>query len=471
MHTNTGMRRLGPMRRSLLTAGALLAVVTPLGCANPFDTDTKNPNAVAEAALDDPAGATTLTNGLGAAVTRALTAIYGPYSMATDELTWVGSREFWKTLDDGDISDPVNEYTDGAFPFVGEARWTANYTLPKLLAWDAAGLLRNRRDLVRAHIFASVIYITIADMFNDFVLNSDRTVATAAVGPANMRIFYDSAVVFLDRALPVAVALADIELQRQVLALRARARFSRAAWATLRPSLAAPTNPLISDAGATADAAAMLAVGGVAPTPESWRFRLTPTATNLADINLGFEMNNRGEIRAGDRFVVANPARPIVPLDGLPGIRMLDPVTGEASTTVANAISACCRPGAAGPGNNVPFTIVSAREMRLIQAEERLFAGDNPTFLARLNTSRAVDGLPAYGAVVGNGRGQLEYERMVQLYLQGRRLTDMYRFGTRDLRWLPTQTTSLRACFLPIPYGERLQNVLAPQPNNLRLCL
>ena len=139
-----------------------------------------------------------------------------------------------------------------------------------------------------------------------------------------------------------------------------------------------------------------------------------------------------------------------------------------ASTTVANMIDACCRPAV---GNNVPFTVASAREMRLIQAEERLFAADNGTFLTLLNTSRSVDALPPYGSVTGNGRAMLEYERKVQLYMQGRRLMDMYRFGSRDPRWLPTAPTSIKPCFLPITYGERQQNLLAPQPNNVRLCL
>lgn len=465
MQKHTGMRRLGPMHRILLTAGALLAVITPLGCANPFETDVRNPNAVVEDALNNAAGATTMVNGLGASVTRALTAVYGPYSTTTDELTWVGSREFWKNLDDGDVADPVNEYTDGAYPFVSEARWMANYAMPKVLAFDAAGSLRNRRDHVRAHIYSAVIYITIADMFDNFVLASDRTVAGAPVGEANMRIFYDSAIVFLDRALPVAVAVADVELQRQVLGLRARAKHARATWATIKPGRTTPTNPLVSDAGATADATAMLALGG--GTPAAWRFRLTPTANNLAGINIGFEMNNRGELRAGDQFVIADPSRPIVPTAGLAGIRMLDPVTGVASTTVANAIDACCRPAV---GNNVPMTVVSAREMMLIQAERWLFAADNANFLVQLNLSRTVDALPAYPEVTGNGRAQLQYERKVQLFLQGRRLNDMYRFGARDTRWIPSSSAFMKPCFLPITYGERQQNLLAPQPNNLRLC-
>lgn len=465
MRKNHSMRKLGITGRVVGAAAIVAAALLPVSCANPFDTDVENPNAVVEEALNNPAGATTLVNGLGASVTRALASVYGPYSVATDELTWVGSREFWKALDDGDISDPVNEYTDGSYPFVSEARWLADYTVAKVTQFDADATLRNRRDLARANIYAAVIYITIGDMFDDFVLGSDRTVAAAPVGPSNMRVPYDSAIVMLDRALVVANAVADVELQRQVLGLRARAKHARAAWGTIRPARTVPGNPLVNDAGATADATAMLAIGG--GTPASYRFRLTPTANNLPGINVGFEMNNRGELRGGDLFVIPDPSRPIVPAAGLAGIRMLDPVTGVASATVAAAIDACCRPAV---GNNVPMTQTSAREMHLILAEAALAGSNNAGFLASLNTSRAVDGLPAYGSVTGNGRGQLEYERKVQLYLQGRRLMDMYRFGFDDPRWLSNSTAATTICFLPITYAERQTNQDAPQPNNARVC-
>ena len=463
MRTNNSNGRHRSTIRHLGAVALAAMVMVPLGCANPFDTSVANPNAVVETALADAAGATTLVNGQGASVTRALTAILAPYSVATDELTWVGSREFWKSLDDGDVSDPVNEYTDGAFPFVTEARWLSNFAIARVESFQVAGTLRNRRDLARTNIFGAIIYITIGDMFDDFVLASDRTVAAGAVGTANMPIFYDSAIAMLDRALPIAVAVADVELRRQVLGLRARAKFSKASRATVFPARTVPGNPLVNDAGAVADATAMLALGG--GTAVTWRYRLTPTANNLAGINLGFELNNRGELLAGLTFIVPDPARPIVPLPGLPGIRMIDPVTGVASATIANAINDCCRPAV---GNNVPMTVVSAREMYLIIAESRLAAADNPGFLTNLNLSRTADGLPGYPDATGPNI-KLQYERKTQLFLQGRRLMDMYRFGAADTRWL-TGVGVRGRCLLPITYIERLTNTQAPQPNNTRLC-
>ncbi|MBX9928555.1 MAG: RagB/SusD family nutrient uptake outer membrane protein [Gemmatimonadaceae bacterium] len=438
----------GTLRRTATIAATLSSVVVMGGC-NLFDTDINNPNAVIDTALDDAAGATTLVNGLGGSLTRTFTSVYGPYTAASDELTWSGSREFWKLLDDGDIADPVNEYTDGAYPQMSQTRWLANFTLEKMEGFDKANTLRNRKDLARAYIYAAITYITIGEMFDDFVIGSNRTEATANVGPANMGIMFDSAIVYLNKGLVVAQATSDQELQRQVLGLRARAKFSKAAWAKLRPARTAPADPYVNDAGATADAQAALALMAT-----TYRYRLTPTANNLAGINVGFEMNNRGELRVGTEYGNADPARPIVLLAGLAGVKLNDPISGAPDPVLARAIDECCRPAV---GNNVPFTVTSWREMQLIAAEASLASGNTADFTTRINAVRALDNLPAW-AGTPSAQAILIHERRVNLFFQGRRLTDLYRFGQKDPRWLSTASTSKKACFLPISYIERQAN-------------
>src|SRR5215831_265861 len=110
----------------LVTFAATLVVIA--GCGM-FDTNIANPNAIDESSLADPASAPTLANGLNADVTRMITSVYGPYSVASDELTWVGSRENWGKIDAGDVSDPSNEYNDAAYPLASQARWLSNYTI------------------------------------------------------------------------------------------------------------------------------------------------------------------------------------------------------------------------------------------------------------------------------------------------------------------------------------------------------
>src|SRR5215470_3527815 len=152
--THRALSRSAPGRvaRVVTTAGALLV----LSSCSMFDTNISNPNAIEESALGDPASAPTLANGLNAAVTRMITSVYGPYSVASDELTWVGSRENWGKIDAGDVSDPTNEYNDAAYPLSSQARWLSNYTIDRLEGFKKAGTLASQLDLARTYVYAAI---------------------------------------------------------------------------------------------------------------------------------------------------------------------------------------------------------------------------------------------------------------------------------------------------------------------------
>jgi hypothetical protein len=445
----------GPMRPVMLIA--IVALASFLAACTVFDTKIENPNAVEEGALGDPASAATQANGLGAAVTRALTSVYGPYAVASDELTWVGSREHWGQLDVGDVSDPQNEYTNAAYPLMSEIRWLSDYTIARLEGFDRAQTLRSRADLARTYVYAAIAYITIGDMYDDFVLTSDRTVNAAPIGEANIRVAYDSAIGYLDRGLPMAQALGNADLQRQILGLRARAKFSRAVWQKLRPARTTPADPLINDPGATADATAALAVMS-----GDYRFRLTPTTANTGTNNIGSELNSRQEVRAGSDYVNPDPAKNnLTPLAGLAGIKLRDPITAAPDPVIARAIDDCCRVAST---TQIPMTITSAREMHLILAEAALAQGALTEMRTRINAVRALDALPEWDGVTPAPIAMLIHERRVNLFFQGRRLHDLYRFGIDADRWLSTSVASRKACFFPVATIERQSNPLAPQP-------
>jgi hypothetical protein len=447
------------MTHTTIRAVTGVALVALSACSI-FDTNVQNPNAIEETALSDPASAPTQANGLNSAVTRMLTVVYGPNAVTSDEVTWVGSREYWGKLDAGDVSDPRNEYTDVAFAFAGEARWLSNYTVKRLEAFDSTLTLVDRADLARTYVYAAVAYITIGDNFDDFIFASDRTVPGAPVGEANMTQAYDQAITYLDKALPIATALTNVgvrdELRRQIYGLRARAKFSRAVWLTLRPARTTPASPLINDAGASADATSAL---GVMAT--GYRYRVTPTNANVGTNNIGSEMNSRLEIRAGGDYI--NPdvpgTRPIV---GNAGIKLTDPVSGAMDPVIAAAINECCR----GTSSNLlfPITLTSWKEMQLILAEAALQAANVPQMQIHINNVRAVDALPTWDGVTPAPLAMLQHERRVNLFLQNRRLPDLYRFGLKADRWLNTNTAYLKACFFPITAIERQSNPLAPQP-------
>lgn len=447
------------MRTLALTGFVLLVAAS--GC-NMFDTNVKNPNAIDEAALGDASSAPTLANGLNSAMTRMITSVYGPYSVSSDELTWVGSRENWGQLDAGDVSDPINEYNDAAYPFASEVRWLSNYTIDRLEGFDKAGSLRNRADLARTYVYAAIAYITIGDNYDDFVLASDRTNPAAPVGPANMIQVYDSAVVYLDRALPIAQSLKNTDLQAQILGLRARTKFSKAVWHLLKPARTTPANPLVSDAGATADATAALAV-----MPSNYRYRVIATTANTGTNNVGSEMNSRQEIRAGGDYINPDPSKSnLQPLPGLAGIKLVDPVSGQPDPVTAKNIDDCCRVSST---TLIPFTLTSWKEMQLILAEAALAQNNATEFKTRINAVRTADALPAWDGTTPAARDMLIHERRVNLFLQSRRLHDLYRFGLKADRWLPNSIAAHKACFFPISSIERQSNPLAPQPTNARL--
>ncbi len=438
----------------LRTGALVIGASTLLSGCGLFNTDLKNVNAVTEDALSDPAAATSMVNGLGGSVQIAVNGIIGVSGAASDELTWAGSREYWNLLDGGDIGDPVNEYPNGTYPYLSQARWQGDFTVKAIEGFGAA--LPNKADLPRAYIFAGVPYLFIGENYEDFIIASDRTVATASVGEANMLITLDSAIAYFTKAATAAAALSNTELQRQALGLRARARFSRAVWQKLRTPRAFPANGLINDAGANADAAAALTAMGSG----SYRFRFTSTAQNGGGyFNTGFEMNQRLEIRAGDQYVNTNAAR-TTPDVGSAGIKLLDPATGLKDATLAAVIDECCRLTST---QFLPYTVTSAREMYLILAEAALAAGNTAGFTTNINLARAINGKAAWTGAPA-AQDMLIHERRVGLFMQGRRLHDHYRFNQPADRWLSNNAATKRPCFFPISFDERTQNVLAPQP-------
>ena len=269
-----------------------------------------------------------------------------------------------------------------------------------------------------------------------------------------MRIMFDSALVYLNKGLIVAQATNNTALQQRILGMRARAKFSRAVWTSLRAPRGFPARPYINDAGANADAAAALAAMG----SNNFRYRFdVVTQNNGGYFSTGSEMNSRLEIRAGSRYITTNGAG-TRPLDGVAGISKLDPVTGQADPVTLANIDECCRQASTV---NIGWTATSAKEMQLILAEAALATNNTSEFTTRINAVRAVNALPAWTGTP-SARDILLHERAVSLFLQGRRLNDHYRFNERADRWIATK--GLRPCFFPISYDERQQNPLAPQP-------
>jgi hypothetical protein len=441
---------------------SLLALsLAATGCGSLLDVD--NPNNVPAEEITIPRTAPSLVNGALTTVARGVNAVTLPIATATDELDWVGSRDAWRQLDDGNLSDPYNEFSDAAFPFLGEGRWVADLAIEVLEAHQAAGRMPNEVNpllLARAYLYGAIAYTTIGDLFEDWAFSDQRT-SSPPLGEDNMRQVYDTAAAYLDRGLTIAAAqgAAGDPWELATLAMRARAKHARAVWDLIgnRPiTVPVPNNGLVNDPGAVADALAALALPQLSG---DWKFQFTygPSTVTIGPTqpgvfySMGGEVNDRQEMRLGDVYVYASASN-----KSWDSTRIRDPITG-APDPVVQATATAFKAAATFSA----YTVVSRRELHLIVAEAALAAGDTATFATQINALRALNALTPWnqGAPQIRADSLLQYERQVNLFLQGRRLADHYRFGTRSPRWQPgSEALTQPGRVLPITAWECLSN-------------
>jgi hypothetical protein len=411
--------------------------------------DVENPNNVNIENLNNPAAAGPLANGALSAMARAWGVVLTPYAEATDELTWIGSRDAWSDLDQGYLSGITNEFVDAAFPSLAQARWLSDEAIKRLRAFDSATVLPNRDDLARSYLYGAIAYVAIGDMFDDWPIGSDRTQAAPPLGPANMAQVYDTAVAYTTRGIAIAQATGNKTLELDLTAMRARAHHAKGVWVKLNPLTAATlANPLVNDPGAVADANAALALGVATP---DWKYRFGYSSATINN-SIGFEVNQRLESRFGDLYIV-----PTIDNKRVADIRLQDPISGARDPVLTATINEFVTGVQYGP-----LTVVSAREMYLILAEARLAQNDSVGAATFINNIRSLNGLTPYdplNAAHPRARAMYQHERRVNLFLQGRRLADHYRFGVPADKWPVNAEARLQpGTVFPITNTERLAN-------------
>jgi len=412
-------KSLGARSRALVSLG-----LTALAASCSGLLDVENPNNVNIDNLNNPAAAGPLANGALSAMARAWGVVLTPYAEATDELTWIGSRDAWSDLDQGYLSGITNEFVDAAFPSLGQARWLSDEAIKRLRAFDSATVLPNRDDLARSYLYGAIAYVTIGDMFDDWPIGSDRTQAAPPLGPANMAQVYDTAVAYTTRGIAIAQATGNKTLELDLTAMRARAQHAKGVWLKLNPLTAA--------------------------TPD-WKYRFNYSSATINN-SIGFEVNQRLESRFGDLYIV-----PTIDNKRVADIRLQDPISGARDPVLTATINEFVTGVQYGP-----LTVVSAREMYLILAEARLAQNDSVGAATFINNIRSLNGLTPYdplNAAHPRALAMYQHERRVNLFLQGRRLADHYRFGVPADKWPVNAEARLQpGIVFPITNTERLAN-------------
>ena len=407
---------------------SLLLGFTLIGC----DLDVDNPNSLLEGDLQDPSAAAALANGAWNASLRGVTYMMMPHAVATDESVWIGSRDAWYQIDKGGMTNVYNEFVDQAWPYISEARWMSDKAVQILEGLGAD--LPNNQDLVLAYLSGAMVRVYIADMFEDFVY-SDKTEAGTPVGAANMSQLYDEALALLGKASSIATGDNAVK----VLSLVARARHAKAVWGKVNPVNTA--SPYVSAGASEAAAAAAMMTA-------DWKWRMNFSSSTVSNYMAG-QINDRQEMDLFQNALVET-ATPGAGGDPQPN----DPVTGLPDSRMT-AIATEFRAGGGGT-SWTPVTITSLREMHLIIAESKKAGGDDAGCLAELNALRTFDSLDPYPSGTDAGTA-LQHERRANLFLQSRRLSDMYRFDLTSTVWDAVEK-SPTGSFFPITISEIRSN-------------
>lgn len=415
------------MKNRIKAPALLLAGSVVLSGCNLLDVD--NPNSLVEESIQQEAAANGVTNGSLRLVSNAVADIWEGPAVVADELYWTGSRDAWGQLDQGHISDPLNEFTDAAFPTLGRAVWMAQNAVDILTGHvadpsDPADLESFRTDLARAQMFNGIILMVTGELQEDMTF-SNKMEDGPPVGPDQMSGVLDDAISNLSAAITTFNDLGETDLELAARAIRARAHMSRTIWDELNPSAPAAgsgVNPLAYPAEALTDAAAVIAVGG------DWKYNLAySSASGQGDMLQN--VNNRGE-NQWDPTLVENDGPGASGRTGV--ITLIDPYTGAPDNAVATALAQW------GENQYGALTITSERLMRLIVAENDLATGGGGAgsdFETQMNALRGLDGddFASGGAVTD--LDMLAHARRVNVLHMGLRLQDMYRWGLQDPTW------------------------------------
>lgn len=427
------------------------------GCEGFLDVD--NPNNVVGDDLVLPEAASAVSNGALYSVMAGYTYVLMDHATVSDELIWIGSRDAFQKLEQGYANDPLNEFTDQGFREWAPARWMCDEAISILETHLGAGDLADPTDLSRAYLWGAFTYLSVADMFDDWAL-SDRKFSGRPVGEAGMGAFYTTAINYLTAGLAL-TGVSGTTLERNLLAMRARARHAQGVWNLVGVRPISPGTGLLSAADAAAAGAdardALAATDGSG----DWAFQLDYNAASAFGDGQ-YAINERLEVRFSDVYIIPDQEtgkvrcnatdEPVRCVDG--GAALQDPIDAKGDPRI-DAFMDAFETGA----SLADITVVSARYMHLILAEDALVNGtaaDGNNFAYHINMARGWGSLTDWTAGSGvSETDMLIYERQANLLFMGVRLNDMYRFGISSPTWHPTAPAATNpGTFLPITKAE-----------------
>jgi hypothetical protein len=394
----------------------MAATIAVGGC----DLTISNPGPIADDSLDNPAAYGALVNGMSRALSRAVGWLAYTGGVGSKEIAASGSAQVlsygisFKQREG--LLDPSLSETNEHWKFAQQARWVAEDGVRRMRDADPAAFASSPLA-AEALVYAGFANRLLGENMCDAVIDG---------GPIEPReVYFTRAIAAFTEAIAVANAASLPDLARAAQAGRASALAWTGNW-----------NAAVTDAQAI---------------PAGFTFAAKYSSLELDQYNRLWWANANQPLRQHTVFGTfyesyytatrdprtswsTNPAFPRGTMN----------ITWYFQTKYT--------------GHASPITLVSGREMRLIIAESRLRAGDWQGAMSIVNARRAEVGVPALPADgVATAWTALARERGIELWLEGRRLGDLFRWKQANLPGSFDDMTGRDLCF-PIGVSERDTN-------------
>lgn len=415
------------MQVRVLRAGLAASLAATLaGCT----LDATNPGPIQADQLNNVGALSALVNGAGRDVAEALNWVAYTGGAVAREIHPAGSTAAFGISVRQQAGKLADDDGDTWWNFAQRARWTSEDAVARAKAVLGTAAANNAQH-AQALVWAGYANRLLGENFCEGIING------GAPGPST--VYLERAEANFTEAIAVATAANNATLANAARAGRASVRLMR-------------NNP----AGAEADAA------GVAST---FVYNMPYYQTELDQYNRIYWASANQPYRAHTVWntVTENYRKttrdPRVPFDS-----SLTILVGDAA--VGNLGRVRWYFQTKHPDRTSPIRLSSGWEMRLIEAEAKLIAGDVAGAMSIINVRRQALGVPLRTAAnATEAWAHLKRERGIELWLEGRRLGDLRRWAAlnRPGALDPLEELPGRDLCFATPLSEKQTNVNYPQ--------
>jgi starch-binding outer membrane protein, SusD/RagB family len=412
------MTKFETIRRTAFTLGSAALIAALSAC----ELEVSNPGPVQADALEDPKALTSVVNGAGRDLAEAINWTAYTGGAVAREIFPGGSTGSFGITPRQQQGKLVDDDDDTHWNFSQRARWTAEDAVArgKTVLGAAAA---NNATVAQALVWAGFANRHLGENFCEGVINGGA--------PQPYTVYLERAEANFTEAITVAGAANNANLVSAATAGRASVRL-------LRNNLT----------GAATDAAAILS---------PFTYRMPYFSTDLDQYNRIYWASANQPYRAHTVWNTfydsyrKSTRDPRVPFDS-----SATQLVGDAA--VGNLGRVRWYFQTKYPAQSSPINLATGWEMRLIEAEAKLVAGDIPGAMTSMNLHRVALGLtPWTAANATDAWTALKRERGIELWLESRRLGDFRRWAALSRPGTSDDMTGRDLCFAT-PLSEKQTN-------------